>query len=421
MVHVSSSRRSFSPAAELPRIGGLTSMQPPQLPPPQLSLPQLAPLRSVQWGWRVPLKADIDAKRRRGQELDQQGKFDNAEQEYRDIVDSLRRLYSPTHPETSAAAYDLADFYARYKRMDEADKVLDRIGEEHDKAFGQAHPKTIEHAFRVAKLFEKWLRTSDASARFSRVLEYVRRLLPENIESLDSEEGVVELQDETVETSVSCNDQLDRAGNEQVEQLLRQIIEECEKRPSRLSAQLLKTRSLHLDICRHLKDEERLTSSLNQAQGAITKALSSQEPTKSSLLLPSFELIGRFVQNDHLLAADTMFRKMERLLTKRVDEVNEHTICFMAGVGKVLENHSWKLARTHFERALAATMSRHVGKCKCAKRLEVTLSERRLAVSLPSDHQWPYRNGRECSLGRRLLRLSQLETLSSLADEIFGD
>lgn len=387
--------------------------------------PQLPPLRNLRLTWNMQSKADIDAMRRRAQELDRQGKLDNAEQEYRETLNSLERLYSLTHHETTTAAYDLADFYARHRRMDEADNILDRIGEEHDKAFGKAHPKTAEHAFRVAKLFESWSRTADASAQFFRVLEHVRRLLPDNIESLDIDEEVVELQDAAVQNDVTSSDQLDRAGkrlgvgDKVVEQLLTQIIEECEKRPSRLSVQLIKTRCLHLDLCRHLKDEERLTSSLNQAQDAVMKGLCLEEPMRSSLLLPSFGLIGRFVQNDHLPAADTMFRKMERLLTKWEDRADEGTICFMAGVGKVFENHSWELARLRFERALAATMSLHAENCEGVKRLEVALSEKRLVASLGSNHQWPYRNDRKCSLGRRLLKLSQLGTLSALADEIF--
>ena len=306
MLPSNSPLRTFSRAAERPRSAIFSSTLPPQLPP----------IQSLLTKWNAPPVIDSAAILQEARDLDARGSFEGAEKAYLQTLGDLRNRYShqPCHDETIAVVYALADFYGRYERMEKADGVLDRLWSEHERAFGKAHANTIEHALRVASLLESWSRPGDVSAALMRVVKSFRYMLPEDIDvfqiGADSEGVRSEAQGNLEGSDVQS------ILDERSQQLLSDVFRKCERTSDRLSVQVCKLLSLHIDAYRHLQHREKLSSALDQAKDAITKALRQDQSMSPPLLQEVFGLAGRFVQNDRVSDADIMFSELEYLCLK---------------------------------------------------------------------------------------------------------
>jgi hypothetical protein len=79
--------------------------------------------------WNGHTKDEFEAMHREAHELDRSGKVEDAEAKFREALEGLEHVLSPTHNKTNTVAYHLAEFLANQARMSEADTVLNWMGE----------------------------------------------------------------------------------------------------------------------------------------------------------------------------------------------------------------------------------------------------------------------------------------------------
>ncbi len=92
------------------------------------------------------------------QRLEHVGDIHGAERTLEKALNGYTTLLSPVHKHTKAASYQLAIFYAEHDRMDNADRVLDWMSQNHVEHLGLRHQETIVHFFRIVELFNGWCR-----------------------------------------------------------------------------------------------------------------------------------------------------------------------------------------------------------------------------------------------------------------------
>lgn len=103
--------------------------------------------------WNGHSKAEFSAMHRRAHDLERAENFEEAEAKFREALEGLEHLLSPTHEDTNTAAYHLAEFYFKQDRMKDADTVLNWMCEKHFERWGIGHQKTMVHLLHVSDLY----------------------------------------------------------------------------------------------------------------------------------------------------------------------------------------------------------------------------------------------------------------------------
>jgi hypothetical protein len=178
--------------------------------------------------------------------------------------------------------------------MDDAESVLNWVGEKHLQRWGLEHEKTTAHFLRVVELFNNWSRHDDARVFLFRVLDALDKCElmggdvavpksnpPQGGPSHAAESGKTAgvLEPEYIRRPFTDTDDstrleyisglanaLSATRDKAFEPLLLHLIEQCEKDPERLSSQILQTRCALVDLYQRLEDEEQMHHALEQAE-----------------------------------------------------------------------------------------------------------------------------------------------------------
>ncbi|KAH0541616.1 hypothetical protein FGG08_003906 [Glutinoglossum americanum] len=366
--------------------------------------------RFLRLTWNGQTLEALKALRNSAHELDREGDFQNAEGKLREVLAGFENLLSPTHEDTNAVAYELATLYAGHDRMNDADLVLNWMGENHVERWGPNHRKTQTHFLRVVDLFNSWSRSNDAMTFLYRVLDALdkhdsvgtRRNNTSNFDSpLVAQAHVgpphIAAQQpgpEYVASAVAGTDDPARvdyqlglarsrtaAFDEAAEPLLLSLIEQCDKYPERLNSQILQARCALLDLYQRLGDDERVASGLDQAKEVLEKILPSTKKTKH-FLEACIKVAELHVKNDYCQSAEDMFQTIGCEVEDTFGIDHENTIELLICIGKIFQRQNqWDNARPWFERALAASMTRNGLQSTMTKRLEAALENQRYSVT----------------------------------------
>ncbi|KAF6834491.1 hypothetical protein CPLU01_04956 [Colletotrichum plurivorum] len=110
------------------------------------------------------------------QSYKREGKLMEAEEAYLKASEGLSETMGLTNLETNRVKYELANFYAESRRMQDADAILDNMTRDHVEYWGHAHERTRKHVLHAVELLETWNRSSDALGLLSHSKEIIERL-----------------------------------------------------------------------------------------------------------------------------------------------------------------------------------------------------------------------------------------------------
>ena len=355
--------------------------------------------------------ADIEAIKREADQLDTEGDVQKAEKRFREALAGFENILSPTHEDTNAAAYRLATFYVNHDRMNDADLVLNWMGEKHVERWGVDHEKTMTHLLYVADLFNSWSRSDEAVIFLYRVLDTwdkqfsidVRQSTSLNprLPRFTQPKGVTprrtaqqpELEDISrtfaeTDDPVRVDYQLGLAnarltsGDGAAESILLRLIEQCERHPERLNSQILQARCTLVDLYRRLEDNENMANALGQAQKSLERILESTAKKSERLLKACTKVARLHLKSSNCEVAEDIFQRIGGEAEDTLGIDHEATITILIDVGQIYQHENmWTSAQPWFERALAASMTANGLRNMLTKRLEAALENQNYSTS----------------------------------------
>ncbi|KAI9851900.1 MAG: hypothetical protein M1824_002450 [Vezdaea acicularis] len=368
-------------------------------------------LHFLQSNWNGHTLAEIEAIKREAHRLDCERDDENAEKRYREALAGFENLLSPTHENTNAVAYQLSIFYAEHDRMDDADLVLNWMGEKHVERWGLDHQKTMTHFLRVAELFNSWSRNDEAIAFLYRVLDawdkHISVSTSDNTTLNRKPPQVAQPQVASPQITVRQSEPRDmtRAFTETdnptrvdyqlglakahittkdktTEPLLLRLIEQCKKYPGKLNSQILQARCELVNLYQQLEDDEKVANALEQARKDLEMILESTVKKTEPLLEACVKIVKLHVKNDYCQAAENMFQRIGGEAEDTLGTDHEATIRILIRIGKFYQGENmWTNAQPWFERALAASMTANGLEDAMTKRLEAALENQHYTVT----------------------------------------
>lgn len=381
-----------------------------------LSTPRLQGHLRLTWNGRT--RADIEAMSREAHQLERLGHLEEAEEKFREVLAGFETLLSPTHEATSTAAYQLATFYAQHDRMNEADLVLDRMGEKFTERWGLKHKETLMHFLRVVELFNCWSRADDAVTLLYRVLDVYEKHYsgnstattgPNALSARDSQHQARRLRiaggqsqveyafgafaqtydPALLQYQLGLADAHVKAKDEAAEPLLLRIIEQCEAYPEKLAQEILRARYALVDLYQQLENDQQKGVALARAQNAFWSIVNSTTEKTKSVLEISTDIAKLHVQTGHYEAAEDICQRIGSEAERTFGTDDEVTIGILIRMGKIYQDgNRWSNARPWFERALAASMTANGLESKMTQDLEAALENKHYYVPLPASEDF---------------------------------
>jgi tetratricopeptide (TPR) repeat protein len=340
------------------------------------------------------------------------GNFGDAEDGYLQALAGYEALLSSTHEDTIEVAYELAEFYARNDRMDDADKVIDWMGDKHMERWPLGHKQIRVHLIRVADKLYSWSRADDAVSILSRAANlYEKSLQPQFMEnslfqnlrehaplqSMRDERrkpvrfgGGEPPQQEDEDNSIRADYEVilamarAQAEEEGAEALLLSLLEQCEKQPEKLSVQILEAKGALVDLYKLLEKPEKVDEALCQIDKVFWAVFNSNAKKTKLLLEAAIDVVSLLVKAERYSEAEPLFGRIELDVVKVFGEDDEVTISTLIQIGKLYQTHKrWDDARPRFEQALAASMTAYGLNSTMTKRLEDTLEKKSYIMSIP--------------------------------------
>lgn len=372
-------------------------------------------LQFLKLTWNNYTLTEIEALRCEAHRLDSEGDILKAEKKLREALAGFEHILSATHKETNAVAYQLADFYANHGDMDNADLVLNWIGEKHMDRWGREHVRSVMHYLKVAELFGSWSRHNDALVFLYRIqniwdksepvdgisdilhdLELPRTTrfqggsMREAAHGLGAEETsstFAETDDPTrVNFQLSLANARITSGDPTAESLLLLLINQYEKYPERLGSQIMQAKCDLVGLYRRMEDQEKLAYALLHVQEALDRILDSAVERNDLLWKVCIRAAKLHLEENFHRAAEDMFQRIGSEAEDAHGMDDKATINILIDIGKVYQStNMWSYARQWFERALAASMTAYGLESKTTKRLEIALENRKYSFQQPGD------------------------------------
>jgi hypothetical protein len=320
-------------------------------------------------------------------------------------------LLSPTHKETNSVAYELAEFYAENDRMEDADRILDWMGEKHLERWGIDHKNVRGHFVKVADMLQSWSREDDAVSMLSRAADCYEKSVKSpqsNIEAprLYQDHHVYPPRDDLrlppiwgrslfagedgdneIRMDYQVRIAITRANAKDVEaeKALLSLCEQCERYPAKLGMQILEARKGLVEFYKKLALTTKYESALDQVQISFWRVFKSNVTKTEVLLDIAIELITWLVTAGRLEEAEPLLQQVQDDAIHIFGEDDEVTISKLIRIGIMLQEHDhWLHARKRFEQALAASMTNYGMESKMTLRLEEALYQKSYVASPPS-------------------------------------
>ena len=313
-------------------------------------------------------------------QLDQLGQKDLAENAFILAFEGLQGTLWPTHDDTTKLAYCLASFYAKHKRMKEADAVLDRMNDAYVQRWGLSHEKTTSHLLHVLEMLENWSRPDDAMNLIRQAFERMQtarvseltgsgRAHPLQLGASPTPNHLLEAPEMStrirpVDEPVVLDRQLEHAhalaliNDRAAEPFLIHLTSQCEKYPEKLGKQTVEVWVELSKLYRGLGDNQKATEALSRAQLAAQKLLDSHEAMNESLLNTLAEVAELYMEHADAEAGSSMVIDIESAAVTMLGTDNEKLILLLTRFGMFYQNRQdWMNARRFFEHALAVSLS----------------------------------------------------------------
>ncbi len=366
-------------------------------------LPQPSAIRLV---WNGKTKADVEALQEEAHILDDLGKFEDAERKFREALDGLQHLLSPTHEITNAWAYTFATFYAKHGHMHDAELVLNWMYEKHIERWGIRHDKTAMVLLQIVETYHSWSRTEDAILLMRQVMEKHQEVFGTEGLSLSSvhqhrHNPIVTLAQpsgspRSPEASHSSdlsfmNRQLSlvntqtKMKDETAEPLLQSMINQCKKNPDEFGTQWLKAQAALVRLYKSLAFEDKVTFALEQATAAFSTVIKLEHKKAFSILEAATEIAELYVGAGQWKIAETMFSEIQLIAVDWFGFDAEDTIRMLISIGMFYQaQQRWVDARPRFEQAYCASLTATGQASDQSKRLESALETERYEAYVPS-------------------------------------
>lgn len=361
--------------------------------------------------WDGKSKADLEYIYGLAQGFARIGKAEEAEDGYLQTLSGYEALLSPTHEETVEVAYELAEFYARNDRMDDADNVIEWIGDKHLERWPAGHKNMRMHLIRVADMLHSWSRVDDAVSIVSRAAN----MFENSFQSPSTNPAIFPVQPNSAHHSMrderrksvhfaggdppsqedeDTSTHIDyavilamaraRAEDDEAEACLLSLLEQCEKQPERLSVQMLEARCALIDLYKLLDRPDRVEEVLSQIDKNFWAVFKSQAKRTELLLDTATDVVGMLVKANRYSEAEPLLAKIELDVVHAFGDDSEVTISILIRIGKLFQvEERWQDARPRFEQALAASMRAYGLDSTMTKRLEEVLEKKTYIMPIP--------------------------------------
>jgi len=288
--------------------------------------------------WDGKTKADLENIYGAAQIFARVGKFDDAEDAYLQALGGYEALLSPTHEDTIEVAYEFAEFYARSDRMDDADKVINWMGDKHMERWPVSHKRIRMHLIRVADMLYSWCRADDAVSILSRAAHIYEKSfqsqpadsmfnkLQEHRQSQSMRDehrksvnfgGEEPPRQEDEDNSIRMDYDIilaiarARAEENDAEALLLSLLEQCEKQPEKLSVQILEARGALVDLYKLLEKPDKVDEALGQIDKSFRAVFNSGAKKTKLLLDTAIDLVSLLIKAERYSEAELMLGRIE--------------------------------------------------------------------------------------------------------------
>lgn len=366
-------------------------------------------LHHIRLNWRGHSMLEFEAMGREAEQAQRVGDMELAEKKYKDALDGLQNLLSPTHEKTLAIAYQLAELYAQSDRMPLADQVFESISENLTQRWGLTHEKTLAHTLRVVELFSGWSRTADSMTLLHQFLDRWHLIDSKCSKTIDGPPAITE---QPASSHWQTDYQLLSIGNgnqsfqttddptdfdnhlrianalatnkdDEAESQLLRLIKKCEDFPQPLARQILQTRCVLINFYHQLPNLEKVDIALREAMKS-TSSLIDLEQAKPELFLEAcINVAGLQLDHGRFKNAEVICQKVDCKSESIFGPDAPRTIHFLIRIGKMYQaKKNWAAAEPWFEHALAASMTRNGLKCKITSNLEDALENKNYSFPL---------------------------------------
>ena len=144
-----------------------------------------------------------------GSLLQSQGRFDEAQQFYREALEGQRRVLGDDHPNTLASISNLGTLLVAQGQLDEAEQLFGEALQTRRRTLGDDHPRTLRSIGMVGTLLRRQGRVDEAIPYYYEALEGRRRTLgddhPSTLNSFTNMCSLLHAQGRLDEAEAYCN------------------------------------------------------------------------------------------------------------------------------------------------------------------------------------------------------------------------
>jgi tetratricopeptide (TPR) repeat protein len=377
----------------------------PWTPAPNPSTPRL---QLAQVTWNGHTMTDLEKMAEEADDLAHLGRPDDAEKKFRDALAGLKALLSPTHERTNALAYRLAEFYAQNERMNDADTVLNWMGEKHVERWGIEHERTISHLMFVADMFHRWARPEHAMTLIDRAVEVYQRVVGReqasellgvsdthrnrvSMTALDrSTAGAHEASSPKSAEERQARYQLGlakahaKAENEVAESMLKELINQCNNHPEALLVQAFEARSALIGYYNKVGRKDKLGAILVEACTLFWATFDSPCERPLSLLQSTCNIAFAHVEAGLDETAEDLLAEIVSTTEDTFGPDDGYTVSILISIGTFYQRkRRWNDARPYYEHALALSMTATGPNSAQSRKLETALENEHYVAILP--------------------------------------
>ncbi|KAH8790275.1 hypothetical protein BGZ57DRAFT_949593 [Hyaloscypha finlandica] len=367
--------------------------------PPDKTHPRDQPAQSFHLGmkWKGYNRVELEDLVLNAREMSDLGNLEQAEENYRDALAGLEHVLSATNERTLSVGYEIAEFFAKSNRMDEADGVLSWMTDKIVEAWGIRHTKSVTHFLQVTDLYHGWSRPNDAMTLLLQAVNYLEdppvTKEVSRVEDLNDDEspirpqrltvmhrfihapnsGVHKDQPHSLEFQLVVANAQARTKDEEAEPVLLNLIEQCEKFPNQFTVENFKAHAALIQLYYDLEKHDALRPVLKNAGHLFYATMKSREALPPGpLVSAAIRLAEAFISVRRQKTAATMLDIIEAAIPDMVENgATDKAIDILVEIGGVYQAHDkWKYARPKFEHALAVTLATSGPQSNMALRLQ---------------------------------------------------
>ncbi|KAK0114782.1 hypothetical protein ONS95_014264 [Cadophora gregata] len=366
-------------------------------------------------------RTDLIAKFAAAKSTMSRGDTETAEQMFVGVLAGYEHLLGSVHDDTNKVTYALASFYAETNRVDEADKLIEKMTQKILDRFGVEGRTSQQHILHVVELLDTWNRPVDALAFLSRAKDIYAAASEHHDDSTGRKAKTRKRRRRSSQASKISNTQIQEitasitnhadpamiihgigvarshvaVKDESVAALLKAIIKQCDRKALDSVVEGLEARNELLKLYTKLgtvqENKGAFLEAIHTLQFILDQVNFDAETFKSFEIMEAcLKIAVCLLKGQFHSEAQSIFRKIEEKSADIFGSEDERTIWVLLSIGLVYQTQTgWDAARPWFDQAYSFALAAYDNTDGILKSLEAA-RERKYFTYL-SDEGRPFK------------------------------